>query len=85
MHFKISSAICFEFGPVYNLRSGNGLMNCTMCSHFIFFPSFLQLLESFIEEYFDQNPISQLGIIVTKNKRGEKITELGGKVFVLLS
>lgn len=38
----------------------------------------LKLLEHFIEEYFDQNPISQLGIIVTKNKRAEKITELGG-------
>jgi len=37
-----------------------------------------QLLELFIEEYFDQNPISQLGIIVTKNKRAEKVTELGG-------
>ncbi|WAR15378.1 TF2H2-like protein [Mya arenaria] len=37
----------------------------------------LKLLEHFIEEYFDQNPISQLGIIVTKNKRAEKITELG--------
>lgn len=40
---------------------------------------FFQLLEYFIEEYFDQNPISQLGIIVTKNKRAEKVTELGGK------
>lgn len=38
----------------------------------------LKLLERFIEEYFDQNPISQLGIIVTKSKRAEKITELGG-------
>ncbi|KAH3827488.1 hypothetical protein DPMN_129423 [Dreissena polymorpha] len=38
----------------------------------------LKLLEHFIEEYFDQNPISQLGVIVTKNKRAEKITELGG-------
>ncbi|XP_045161662.1 general transcription factor IIH subunit 2-like [Mercenaria mercenaria] len=38
----------------------------------------LKLLEHFIEEYFDQNPISQLGIIVTKNKRAEKVTELGG-------
>ena len=38
-----------------------------------------QLLEHFIEEYFDQNPISQLGIISTKNKRAEKVTELGGR------
>lgn len=37
-----------------------------------------QLLEFFVEEYFDQNPISQLGIIITKNKRAEKVSELGG-------
>ncbi|KAL3861882.1 hypothetical protein ACJMK2_007896 [Sinanodonta woodiana] len=40
--------------------------------------STLKLLENFIEEYFDQNPISQLGIITTRNKRAEKVTELGG-------
>lgn len=39
----------------------------------------LNVVESFIREYFDQNPISQLGIIVTKNSRAEKITELSGK------
>ncbi|XP_054713295.1 general transcription factor IIH subunit 2-like [Uloborus diversus] len=38
----------------------------------------LKLLENFISEYFDQNPISQIGIIITKNKRAEKITELAG-------
>lgn len=38
----------------------------------------LKLLEHYVEEYFDQNPISQLGIMVTRNKRAEKITELGG-------
>jgi hypothetical protein len=37
-----------------------------------------QLLEHFVEEYFDQNPISQLGIIGTRNKRAEIIAELGG-------
>ncbi|XP_074654327.1 general transcription factor IIH subunit 2-like isoform X2 [Tubulanus polymorphus] len=40
--------------------------------------SSLKLLETFVEEYFDQNPISQLGIIVTRSKRSEKLTELGG-------
>ena len=40
---------------------------------------FFQLLEHFVEEYFDQNPISQLGIIGTRNKRAEIIAELGGK------
>ena len=38
----------------------------------------VQLLERFVEEYFDQNPISQLGIMLTRNKRAEKVTELGG-------
>ncbi|XP_014662476.1 PREDICTED: general transcription factor IIH subunit 2-like isoform X2 [Priapulus caudatus] len=38
----------------------------------------LKLLEGFIEEYFDQNPISQLGLVVTRNKSAEKLTELGG-------
>ncbi|XP_061428354.1 general transcription factor IIH subunit 2-like isoform X2 [Lethenteron reissneri] len=36
------------------------------------------LLEHFVEEYFYQNPISQVGLITTKNKRAEKLTELGG-------
>uniref|UniRef100_S4R8U4 General transcription factor IIH, polypeptide 2 n=1 Tax=Petromyzon marinus TaxID=7757 RepID=S4R8U4_PETMA len=38
----------------------------------------LKLLEHFVEEYFYQNPISQIGLITTKNKRAEKLTELGG-------
>ncbi|KAM9821269.1 general transcription factor IIH subunit 2 isoform X3 [Syngnathus typhle] len=38
----------------------------------------LKLMEAFIEEYFDQNPISQVGIIFTKNKRAEKLTDLSG-------
>ena len=37
-----------------------------------------QLLEHYIEEYFDQNPISQLGILQTGNKRAETVTELSG-------
>ncbi|ESO82529.1 hypothetical protein LOTGIDRAFT_223172 [Lottia gigantea] len=40
--------------------------------------STVKLLEHFVEEYFDQNPISQLGVLATRNKRAEKITELGG-------
>ncbi|XP_030385499.1 general transcription factor IIH subunit 2 [Scaptodrosophila lebanonensis] len=44
----------------------------------------LKLLEIFIEEFFDQNPISQLGIIALKAKRAEKITELTGTARVHL-
>ncbi|XP_070560747.1 general transcription factor IIH subunit 2-like [Ptychodera flava] len=40
--------------------------------------SSVKLLEHFIEEYFDQNPISQIGVLTTCNKRAEKLTELGG-------
>uniref|UniRef100_D3TRH4 General transcription factor IIH subunit n=4 Tax=Glossina TaxID=7393 RepID=D3TRH4_GLOMM len=38
----------------------------------------LRLLEIFIEEFFDQNPVSQMGLIVLKSKRAEKITALTG-------
>ncbi|CAL8247939.1 unnamed protein product [Merluccius merluccius] len=38
----------------------------------------LKLMETFMEEYFDQNPISQVGLITTKNKRAEKLTDLAG-------
>jgi len=38
----------------------------------------LKLLEDFIEEFFYQNPISQLGVIITRNKRAEKISDLAG-------
>jgi len=38
----------------------------------------LKLLLGFLDEYFDQNPISQLGFITTKDKRAEKISELSG-------
>lgn len=35
-------------------------------------------MEIFIDEFFDQNPICQLGIIVMKDKRAEKLSELSG-------
>jgi len=38
----------------------------------------LTLVEAFLQEYFDQNPISQIGIIVTRDSVAEKITELSG-------
>jgi transcription initiation factor TFIIH subunit 2 len=37
-----------------------------------------QLLHNFLEEFFDQNPISQMGIIIMKNKRAERVSELTG-------
>ncbi len=38
----------------------------------------LKLLESFVEEFFYLNPISQLGVISTRNKRAEVISDLSG-------
>ncbi|CAG8459786.1 925_t:CDS:2 [Ambispora gerdemannii] len=38
----------------------------------------LSYTEQFIQEYFDQNPISQVGIIVTKDGIAQKLTELSG-------
>eukprot|EP00731_Ephydatia_muelleri_P015224 Em0008g944a len=38
----------------------------------------IKVLEKFILEFFDQNPVSQLGLIVTKNGRAEKLVELSG-------
>ncbi|XP_073956673.1 general transcription factor IIH subunit 2 Ssl1 isoform X1 [Choristoneura fumiferana] len=40
----------------------------------------LKLLERFIEEFFDQNPLSQLGLVLLKNKRAEKLTDMCGNV-----
>lgn len=38
----------------------------------------VNLLELFMEEFFDQNPISQLGLIALRGKRAEKICDLKG-------
>ncbi|XP_028161804.1 general transcription factor IIH subunit 2 isoform X1 [Ostrinia furnacalis] len=40
----------------------------------------IKLLEKFVEEFFDQNPLSQLSIVAMKNKRAEKVTQLSGNV-----
>jgi transcription initiation factor TFIIH subunit 2 len=37
------------------------------------------LAEQFVNEFFDQNPISQLGLIITRDGLAEKLTELGGR------
>eukprot|EP00899_Mesostigma_viride_P002539 jgi/Mesvir1/12286/Mv00492-RA.1 len=35
-------------------------------------------VEAFIHEFFSQNPLSQLGVIVTRNGGAERVTSLGG-------
>jgi transcription initiation factor TFIIH subunit 2 len=36
------------------------------------------IVQEFIREFFDQNPISQLGLIVAYQKIADKLTELSG-------
>ncbi|KAI9013111.1 Ssl1-like-domain-containing protein [Gaertneriomyces semiglobifer] len=38
----------------------------------------MSLLTQFINEYFDQNPLSQIGLILTRDGLAEKVTELSG-------
>ncbi|XP_003737828.1 general transcription factor IIH subunit 2 [Galendromus occidentalis] len=38
----------------------------------------LHLLDDFVDRFYDENPISQLAIIATCNKRAEKISDLSG-------
>ncbi|GAM24274.1 hypothetical protein SAMD00019534_074490 [Acytostelium subglobosum LB1] len=38
----------------------------------------LNATESFIKEFFDQNPISQVSLIITKNSKAEKVSEMNG-------
>lgn len=45
----------------------------------------LKLVEDFLEQFFDQNPISQVGLITTRDKRAEKVTELNGSGKILLN
>jgi len=42
----------------------------------------LSYMDQFIVEYFDQNPISQLGIVTTRDGLSEKLTELSGMEYV---
>jgi transcription initiation factor TFIIH subunit 2 len=43
----------------------------------------LKVLEDFVREFFDQNPISQLGVISTKDGKAEKVLDLNGNPHVL--
>ena len=43
----------------------------------------LNLLENFVQEFFHLNPISQIGIITTKNKRADIVSELTGKFYCI--
>lgn len=39
-----------------------------------------KLSEQFILEFYDQNPISQIGVIAVKNGKGHKVSELGSNI-----
>jgi transcription initiation factor TFIIH subunit 2 len=38
------------------------------------------MAKKFIYDYYDQNPISQLGLLVTRNRLAERITDLSGNL-----
>ncbi|XP_076800296.1 general transcription factor IIH subunit 2-like [Clavelina lepadiformis] len=38
----------------------------------------LKVLQKFVENFFDQNPIGQLGFIITRAKRAESLSEMSG-------
>ncbi|CAM9288629.1 unnamed protein product [Phaeothamnion confervicola] len=37
-----------------------------------------RVVNEFVDRYFDQNPLSQLGLLVTRDGRAERITEMSG-------
>lgn len=40
---------------------------------FLAYYNVLQLMEGFVEEFLYENPLSQLGFILSRNKRAEKV------------
>lgn len=45
----------------------------------------IQILQTFVREFFDQNPLSHLSIMLMRNGRAERLTELSGspvRIFV---
>ena len=42
------------------------------------FSVFRTLVEQLIDTFFDQNPVSQLGVVVTRNKRAALVSQVGG-------
>ena len=44
----------------------------------------IQILQLFVREFFDQNPLSHLSIMLLRNGRAERLTELSGSPVRLL-
>lgn len=44
----------------------------------------LKVLDLYLRDFFSKNPISQLGIIITRNRRAEKVIDLTGNLKILL-
>ena len=38
----------------------------------------IQILQTFVREFFDQNPLSHLSIMLMRNGKAERLTELSG-------
>ena len=44
----------------------------------------IQILQLFVREFFDQNPLSHLSIMMLRNGRAERLTDLSGSPVSLL-
>lgn len=44
----------------------------------------IQILQLFVREFFDQNPLSHLSIMLLRNGRAERLTDLSGSPVSLL-
>ena len=44
----------------------------------------IQILQLFVREFFDQNPLSHLSIMMLRNGRAERMTDLSGSPVSLL-
>lgn len=56
-----------------------------MVSFVLFFNDFVQAVNDFLDKFFEQNPIAQVGLIVCKDKRAERLVSLSGFAFFLSS
>ena len=45
----------------------------------------IQILQMFVREFFDQNPLSHLSIMMLRNGRAERLTDLSGSPVSSLS
>lgn len=52
---------------------------CSKCSARFEFGADTKHTQEFVSEFFDQNPISQMAIVVTRDGQAERLSPLGGE------